>query len=143
MTHNPWRPAEFWRIIPSWPLHWGSGLRTNPCQHRIIVVTVRILLLSLWLLVGCRDQSDAIWTGDAGFNFHGFEFELPNNGKGKMVASPHEIDFAWEGKLLTIRDNGDGTVSITTPVTTRRLSDRAQVIRIDSKGTISNGIPAK
>ena len=93
------------------------------------------------LIAGCRDQNKVVRTGKEGFTFNGVDIELPNSGKGEYGATQKQLDYRWESKALTIRDLGDETVSVTTPVVSDRIFDKSVVIVIDSEGNISTRTP--
>ncbi len=96
-----------------------------------------LLVLVVALVVGCRQQNNVHWTGVEEFEFNGAKIELPNGGKGAFTASAAHLDYRWDGKSLTIRDLGDGTVSVTTPAETDRIVDKAVVLVIDFEGNIA------
>ena len=91
--------------------------------------------------MGCGERNKVVWTGSEGFNFNGVELELPNNGKGQYGATAKQLDYQWEGKALTIRDLGDDTVSVTTPLVIDQIVDKTFVIVIDSAGNITTRKP--
>jgi hypothetical protein len=104
-------------------------------------ITIRLLLLLVALVVGCRERSDVVWNGSFGFNFNGTEIELPDSGKGLYSTTPTQLEYQWQGKALTIRDLGDKTVSVTTPAVTNQIVDKSLVIMIDSEGNITTRTP--
>jgi hypothetical protein len=103
--------------------------------------TLPSFLLMIPLIAGCRERNQVVWIGNEGFTFNGVEIELPNSGKGQYDATPKQLDFRWESKALTIRDRGDETVAVTTPVVSDRIIEKSVVIVIDPKGNISTRTP--
>ena len=92
------------------------------------------------LLVACRQRDNAVWAGFNGFKFNGIELELPNDGKGKYRTSADELEYQWDGKVVTIRDLGNETVSVTTPVVRGQVVKKSLVIMIDSAGALSTRV---
>lgn len=98
-------------------------------------------LLMIALIAGCRERDKVVWTGSEGFTFNGVEIELPNSGMGQYGVTPKQLEYRWESKTLTIRDLGDKTVSVTTPVVSDQIVDKSLIIVIDPEGNITTRTP--
>ena len=94
-------------------------------------------LLIITLIAGCREREKVVWTESEGFTFNGIEIELPNSGNGQYGVTSKQLDYRWESKALTIRDLGDKTVSVTTPLVSDQIVDKSLIIVIDPAGNIT------
>jgi hypothetical protein len=79
--------------------------------------TVAKLLCCAALLGSCREEKSAT-SLTIDFTFNGLVIRrLPDEGKGVLGIEPYRLEYAWDAEKLEIRDNRDGTFTITGPHT--------------------------
>jgi len=99
-------------------------------------ILIQILLIISLPLMGCRESGEVVWTGTQSFMFNGAELKLPNDGKGNFSTSPLELRYDWNGNVLTIKDLGDNTVSVTTPLVKNVIVKKSDLIIISPEGEL-------
>jgi len=99
----------------------------------------RAIILLTAFAAGCTDQKFDDWRGSC--NFNGVEIVLPDNGLGSTGVSPKHFEYRWDDKTLTVKDLGDGTVSVSTPLVNDEIVSKELVVVIDAEGQISTQKP--
>lgn len=91
---------------------------------------------SLIMLSRCKDDDSVASVVDRKFPYAGLFMELPNHGKGSYAISPLAFNFNWQGKIIHIANNRDGSFMIDTPITSKFEAFEGDVIRFSDAGNV-------